>query len=191
MNMKEQITGTKKTVFIGGLVAMATGVLTFFGIKYFQKNKQTAPSTPSPVPEVKDAKPQQSAPTKATVKPKTEKPKIKPKAKPKPKAAAAPKQKPKAAPPKPINATSIATGIYAAIIAKAFQSALNLLKPIRSSADYSAVSKAFAAYPVKGKTRTLLEAMFITFTDSAQKQSMRTAFKAMGLKFNEKTKRWT
>lgn len=186
--MNEQSAG-KKTVLLGGMVALATGVLTFFGIKYFQKNKQDAPSSTTPVPEVKDVKPTQTAPPKTTVKPKTEKPKTKPKVKPKVKTVTA--TKPKAEPPKPINAAAIATGLYTAVLTKAFQAAINLLKPIRSSADYSAVSKAFGAYTVKGKKRTLLEAMFITFTDSAQKQSLRAAFIAMGLKFNDKTKRWT
>lgn len=164
---------SKKKWFFLGLGLVSTGILSFFGYQYWKKHKKTSAAQDQKAPDFKA--PQSKPATK---------PKTKPKAKP---TAAAAANKPPASAPKPtIKATALATGFYAAIVSKTFNNVQKFLKQLKSPADYKAVNEAFSRYKVRGVTQTLVNALLSTFTLPAQKDAIRKALTAAGLKYDGK-----
>lgn len=83
-----------------------------------------------------------------------------------------------------IDPASLAKQLHDTTKTKNYASAIALLKTIKSTADYSAVSNAFKKFDVNGVSQTLVNGMLNTFTNEAQKQEIRMAFVAMGLKYD-------
>lgn len=158
----------KKKWFFLGLGLVSTGILSFFGYQYWKKHKKTSVSQQKTAPDFK-------VPDSATA---TAKPKTPPK-------KATIKASP-AAPKAAIKAPVIATGLYAAIISKTFNNALKLLAQLKKPADYKAVNEAFSKYKIKGTKQTLVNALLNTFTVPAQKEAIRKALLATGLKYDGK-----
>lgn len=67
---------------------------------------------------------------------------------------------------------------------KNYASAIAILKDIKSTTDYAAVSEAFKKYKINGVSQTLVNGMLNTFTNEAQKEEIRLAFLSMGLKYD-------
>lgn len=88
-----------------------------------------------------------------------------------------------------VNPADLAKKLYDATQSKSFTSATTLLKTIKSTADYSAVSEAFKKYNINGVSQTLVNGMLNTFTTESQKQELRLIFAGMGLKYNGE--KWT
>lgn len=86
-----------------------------------------------------------------------------------------------------INAKAMATAFYGAIVAKSFTNAIKLLKLLKSPADYKAVSDAFVKVPLLGTRSTLVNGLLNHFTSASQKESIRLALAAIGLKYDGKT----
>lgn len=87
--------------------------------------------------------------------------------------------------PQSLNATDVAAKIFAAANKKDYASAIKILKTLKSTSDYSAVSKELVDnYRFAGVHQTLVNAMLNTFTSETQKQEIRLAFAAMGLKYD-------
>lgn len=158
----------KKKWFFLGLGLVSTGILSFFGYQYWKKHKKTNAANDEKVPEFKT--PKQPA-AKTTVKPKT---------------AAAAKTPITNAPKPPIKASVLATGLYASIISKTFNNAIKILKQLKSTEDYKSVNTAFSKYKVRGVTQTLVNALLTTFTTTVQKDTIRKALSAIGLKYDGK-----
>jgi cytoskeletal protein RodZ len=185
----------KKKWFFLGLGLVATGVLTFFGVKYFQKNKKETQSNATAE--------KFKVPAAASSATKT-KPKSAPKPKPAPSAKAAPKKSTKRT--SGISKTStqkttqaktasnvtglvssvLAKSIHSAVVKKDFQTTFALLRSIKNTKDYSAVSKVFSTFFLAGVRQTLVNGLLSTFKVESQKQALRKAFTAMGLKFDGK-----
>ncbi|PBQ32750.1 hypothetical protein CNR22_13515 [Sphingobacteriaceae bacterium] len=88
--------------------------------------------------------------------------------------------------------TSIALGIYKAIVAKDFNSVITLLKAITNTKNYSLVSEKFKNYRVNGGVRqTLVTALFKSFPEKSQTEATKQVFLKMGLKYNEATDKWS
>jgi len=83
----------------------------------------------------------------------------------------------------------IARGLQVAIKAKSFTAALKILKAIKSPLDYTAVNKVFSTYLINGVRQTIVNAILGAFKDEKQKQEIRLALAAMGLKYDGK--KWT
>lgn len=79
---------------------------------------------------------------------------------------------------------AVAKGIFYAIRAKDFNTALILMKSIRNTTDYSSVSRELMNYWIDGVRKTLVNAVLSTFTESSQHAKMQDALKAMGLKYD-------
>jgi len=77
-----------------------------------------------------------------------------------------------------------AKGLYASVIAKDFNTAIILLKGIRSTTDYALASEQLKTYRINGVHQTLVNAMLSTFTEASQKTKVQEAFKAIGLKYD-------
>ncbi len=87
---------------------------------------------------------------------------------------------------------SVAKGVFNAIIAKDYNSAITLLKAITNTTNYSLVSEKFKNYRLYGGVRqTLVTAMFKFFPEKSQKENTKLVFKKMGLKHNEATDKWS
>ncbi len=87
--------------------------------------------------------------------------------------------------PKSLDAAGTAQKLYNAMTGKDFNAALALLKMLKSTADYSAVSTNLSEnYRIGGVHQTLVNAMLNTYTSETQKQQIRLAFAAMGLKYD-------
>lgn len=238
----------KKWMFLG-LGLITTGVLSFFGYKYYKENKKKSESSGSDAPDFKAEKPK--TPPKKAPAPKSKKPSLKkpapPKPAPKPETNTAAQTFPDYFPLKkgsqgervrqlqqaligkngagilPRGATGIydsdlqaalkklslpeiidettynvlvtktkvdpaliARGLQMAIKAKSFKAAIKILKVIKSSAQYTSVNKVFSNYFINGVRQTIVNAVLSTFKDEKQKQEIRLAFAAMGLKYDGK-----
>lgn len=180
---------SKKKIFFIGLGLLTAGVLSYFGVNYFKQRKKPTEDA-SMSPDASTPKP------KAASKPAI-KPKVKTTAVPTPKKKAATKKQqptakpdntqtpPQQTPPqKPFLATVLALGIHTATIKRDFASVWEYLKGIKSVADYTAVNNVFKNYFTGGVRKTLVNGLLTTFTDEKQKQQLRKAFTAMGLKYN-------
>jgi len=87
---------------------------------------------------------------------------------------------------------AIAKGIFNAIVAKNYQSAITLLKAITSTINYSLVSEKFKNYRLNGGVRqTLVTAMFKSFPEKSQKENTKQVFLKMGLKYNKTADKWS
>ncbi|MFL5763560.1 MAG: peptidoglycan-binding protein [Bacteroidia bacterium] len=77
-----------------------------------------------------------------------------------------------------------AKALYGAILTKDFNTAIILLKGIRSTTDYALVSEQLKTYRINGVHQTLVNAMLSTFTEAVQKAKVQEAFKNIGLKYD-------
>jgi len=77
-----------------------------------------------------------------------------------------------------------AMSLYAATLKKDFNTVISLLKTLRNTEDYQAVSTAFMNYRIDGVRQTLVNGLLNVFTDEQQKQAIRLAFSNMGLKYD-------
>lgn len=80
--------------------------------------------------------------------------------------------------------TSIASQLYEAATKKDFLKVIALLKTLHNTTDYKAASEAFKNYRINGVRQTLVNGLLNSFTDEKQKQGIRLAFSAMGLKYD-------
>ncbi|MDP3558101.1 MAG: hypothetical protein Q8T03_12080 [Bacteroidota bacterium] len=183
--------GGKKLLFLG-LGLLTTGVLSFFGYRYWKSNKKQTEKPESNAPNFKAEKPKTSVkPKPKTQKPPAKKPVSKNTAKPK--AAANTTNAPKN--PEPVinkpkfEPGLIARGLQLAIKAKSFSSALRILKVIKSVAQYESVNKVFQSYRINSVRQTIVNGLLSTFKDEKQKQELRQAFTTIGLKYDGKI--WT
>ena len=80
--------------------------------------------------------------------------------------------------------TTIARELYTSATTKDFNKAISLLKTLRNTDDYKAVSDTFVNYRIGGVRQTLVNGMLNSFTTPAQKDSIRLAFSNMGLKYD-------
>jgi hypothetical protein len=87
-------------------------------------------------------------------------------------------------PPAPIDAARFARALYACAKAKNFKAAVTLLRLMKTTADYTAVSEIFKMYFLNGVRQTLVNGMLSTFTSIDQKTEMQKAFLNMGLKYD-------
>ncbi len=87
---------------------------------------------------------------------------------------------------------AIAKGIFNAITAKDFKSAITLLKAIGNTNNYRLVSEKFQQYRIGGGVRqTLVNGMLRAFSEKSQKAETQTVFLKMGLRFNAATGQWS
>lgn len=182
MNTRNQNTGSqkpkrsRKKIFLLGLGALGLSLITFFSIKFWNKNKKensatTETDTKAKTPNAKgggnaktEAKTSQSksGQNKST------------------------QTTPKAKAPKPINATMLAKAIHHTISKKDFPKSLLLLKAIKNTTDYSAVNKVFMQFLINGVRQTLVTGLLNTYTLQAQKTALNKSFVAIGLKYDGK-----
>lgn len=175
----------KRTYVMLGLGILATTILTFFGIRYWKKNKQTQPAN-ADSPDFKAENPYTA-------------PKVKPKSKPKAKAPtaqnatatkqAAPADKPKAEEPSLFEPEDLAAKIRSGIITNNFLKAYTNLKLIRNTADYSNVNKEFLKFKTGFTTQTIVNGLLSKFKLASQRQVLFSAFKRIGLKYSGN--KWT
>ncbi len=102
--------------------------------------------------------------------------------------------KPQTAPPPLVvfDPAAIAKGVYNAIIAKNYTSAITLVKAITNTTSYSAVSEKFKLYRLYGGVRqTLVTAMLKSFPEKSQTENTKQVFVKMGLKYNAVTDKWS
>lgn len=182
----------KKKWFFLGLGLVATGVLSYFGVQYYKKNKQEN-SVNNDAPEINTGKPKTAPKSKPKSPPKTA-----PKAAQK-KTAQKPSGSPKNPTPPPAGQTKantsqikglvasvLAKAIHLAVVEKDFKKSIALLQKIKTTKEYSAVSKVFSTFFLAGVRQTLVNGLLTTFKLETQKQALRKAFSAMGLKYNGK-----
>ena len=96
--------------------------------------------------------------------------------------------------PKPLIAfdpAAVAKGLFLTIRSKNFNSALLLLKVIKTTARYAQVSEQLQHYFINGVRQTLVNAMLNTFTEVSQKATIKDVFQKMGLKYNAATDKWS
>ncbi|MBX3164684.1 MAG: peptidoglycan-binding protein [Bacteroidetes bacterium] len=74
--------------------------------------------------------------------------------------------------------------LYTAANKKDFNKVISLLKTLRNTNDYQAVSNAFMNHRIGGVRQTLVNGILNSFSDEQQKQAIRLAFSNMGLKYN-------
>lgn len=83
------------------------------------------------------------------------------------------------------DADDLAEKLIEAAEDKNFSKALDNLKKIRNTSDYSSVSEKFKEMRINGGVRkTLVTGMLDTFTSSSQQESIRAQFLRMGLKYD-------
>ncbi len=175
----------KRKYVMVGLGLLATTILTFFGIRYWKKNKQTV-------------QPDSSSPKFKADDPYTD-PKTKPKSKAKPKAHTAQKttetkhaakeEKPKSEEPSLFEPQDLAANIRSGIITNNFLKAYTNLKLIRNTTDYTNVNKEFLKFKTGFTTQTIVTGLLSKFKLSSQRQVLFSAFKRIGLKFSGN--KWT
>lgn len=85
---------------------------------------------------------------------------------------------------KPFDPAAIAKGIYNAILAKDYNSAIILLKSIGNTTNYSLVSEEFKRYFIGGVRQTLVNGMLNSFDEKSQKDTTKRVFVSMGLKYD-------
>lgn len=94
---------------------------------------------------------------------------------------------PTVAPPSPppsIDASKFAQALYASAISKNFSAAISVLKLMKTTGDYSAVSDKFKTYFIGGVRKTLVNGMLDAFSSIDQKAEIKQAFLNMGLKYD-------
>ncbi|MCC7303468.1 MAG: hypothetical protein IT233_12585 [Bacteroidia bacterium] len=80
---------------------------------------------------------------------------------------------------------TLAKKLYEAATAKSFSSALDSLKKIKSTSEYSAVSDKFKEYRISsGVRKTLVTGMLDTFKSASEQDAIRLEFLRMGLKYD-------
>lgn len=79
---------------------------------------------------------------------------------------------------------TVAKALYLAAVAKDFNKAIGLLKTLRNTDDYKAVSDTFVNYRIGSVRQTLVNGMLNSFSDTKQKDAIRLAFSNMGLKYD-------
>lgn len=83
------------------------------------------------------------------------------------------------------DADDLAEKLIEAAEDKNFSKAIDNLKKIRNTSDYSSVSEKFKEMRINGGVRkTLVTGMLDTFTSSSQQESIRAQFLRMGLKYD-------
>lgn len=87
-------------------------------------------------------------------------------------------------PPAPIDAKQFAEDLWSAARSKNFRAAISILVKMKSTADYVTVSDIFKTKYLNGVRRTLVNGMLDSFPDASQKETIRNAFKLMGLKYD-------
>jgi hypothetical protein len=171
----------RKWIFFGLGILAATG-LSIFGYRYYKKNKlKSLPDNSAPA--FKAEKPKNKPLVKTATKKKTT-------SNTGAKTASSSSAKPQSTAP-PIDAKAIAKAIHTAALKKDFTKVYAQLRNIRSSKDYNLVSKAFSTMPLNGVRQTLVNGLLNTFKDANQKNTLNKSFKAMGLKYSDKTKKWS
>jgi peptidoglycan hydrolase-like protein with peptidoglycan-binding domain len=85
---------------------------------------------------------------------------------------------------------SVARGLYAAIHAKDYPSALTLLKSIGNTNNYSLVSEQFKDFFINGVRHSLVNAMLKYFDEKSQKETTRQVLAEIGLKYNSQSDKW-
>ncbi len=80
--------------------------------------------------------------------------------------------------------TAVAKDLYTAAKSKDFNKAIGLLKTLRNTDDYKAVSDTFVNYRIGNVRQTLVNGMLNSFNDAKQKDAIRLAFSNMGLKYD-------
>lgn len=80
--------------------------------------------------------------------------------------------------------SATATQLYAAATKKDFNKVIALLKTLRNTNDYKAVSDVFVNYRINGVRQTLVNGLLSSFSDEKQKQGIRLAFSNIGLKYD-------
>lgn len=80
--------------------------------------------------------------------------------------------------------SATATQLYSAATKKDFTKVIALLKTLRNTNDYKAVSDEFVNYRIGGVRQTLVNGLLNSFSDDKQKQGIRLAFSNMGLKYD-------
>lgn len=80
--------------------------------------------------------------------------------------------------------SATATQLYAAATKKDYAKTISLLKTLRNTSDYKAVSDVFVNYRINGVRQTLVNGLLNSFGDEKQKQGIRLAFSNMGLKYD-------
>lgn len=80
--------------------------------------------------------------------------------------------------------TSTASQLYTAATKKDYTKTISLLKTLRNTSDYKAVSDQFVNYRINGVRQTLVNGLLNSFGDEKQKQGIRLAFSNMGLKYD-------
>jgi hypothetical protein len=86
--------------------------------------------------------------------------------------------------PPPIDHSKFAQALYASAISKNFSAAISVLKLMKTTGDYSAVSDKFKTYFIGGVRKTLVNGMLDAFTSIDQKAEIKQAFQNMGLKYD-------
>jgi peptidoglycan hydrolase-like protein with peptidoglycan-binding domain len=86
--------------------------------------------------------------------------------------------------PPPIDHSKFAQALYASAISKNFSAAMSVLKLMKTTGDYSAVSEKFKTYFIGGVRKTLVNGMLDAFTSIDQKAQIKQAFLNMGLKYD-------
>lgn len=82
------------------------------------------------------------------------------------------------------NPIATAFGIYSAIVANDFFTAITLLKGISNTDNYSASSEQFKIYRINGVRQTLVNAMLSSFKTINQKIIIQSTLKNIGLKYD-------
>lgn len=82
------------------------------------------------------------------------------------------------------DALSLAKNLFSAAFRKDFNSTISNLKQLRTTDDYSAVSKHFLNYRLGAVRQTLVNGLLNTFTSESQKQQIRLEFSRIGLKYD-------
>lgn len=80
--------------------------------------------------------------------------------------------------------SATASQLYAAATKKDYLKTISLLKTLRNTSDYRAVSDVFVNYRINGVRQTLVNGLLSSFADEKQKQGIRLAFSNMGLKYD-------
>ena len=169
-----------KKLLLIGLTTLGLGVLTFFSIRFWQKQKKDKASPTASAPKTKASGTSVPKPPPQSI------PKPKPASKPKRTASATPPPK-TAAKPNLFNSGVIAKKLRDAVLIKDFAKCFDLLKSIKNTADYTAVNKFFRLMLINGKPQTIVVALLSTFKDEKQALAIRKSFTAMGLKYDGKT----
>lgn len=205
--METNISSKKRKYGLIGLGILATSLLTFFGIRYWKKNKKTS-ETDSKSPDFKAENPYQ-APTKKS-QTKTNKEVIKT-ARPKSDTTKTNTQTNKAKTKstkdetaskikdfktnvkqdvkKAITPALLAKGLQLAYLSKDFLKAFKYLQLIHTTKDYVIISKLFSLSLLGRVRKTLVTGLLEVFKSGAERKLLFTEFKRIGLK--QKGTQWS